>query len=180
MHPPRTFETTRLMLRPVEEADAVRIFKTYAESVSATRFMNFPRHQHLAESEQFAKRCVDCWAAESAFPWAVFQKDDQAFIGVIELRLAPPKADFGYIYGEAFWRKGYGAEAAHAVVEWAIAQPTIFRVWATCHPDNAGSARVLLRAGLRFEGRLANWEARPQLGEVAGDSDCYVLTKSGT
>jgi RimJ/RimL family protein N-acetyltransferase len=63
------------------------------------------------------------------------------------------------------------------VVAWAIAQPAIFRVWATCHPDNAASASVLRKAGLSHEARLVNWEARSQLGEVAGPSDCYALIK---
>jgi len=56
------------------------------------------------------------------------------------------------------------------VVDWAYAQPEIFRVWATCHPDNLASIRVLEKAGLLQEGRLENWEARPQLGLLAGPS----------
>ena len=68
-------------------------------------------------------------------------------------------------------------EAASAVVAWTIAQPTIFRLWATCHPENAASAAVLRKAGLHYEATLANWESRPQLGEMAGPSHCYALTR---
>jgi RimJ/RimL family protein N-acetyltransferase len=69
------------------------------------------------------------------------------------------------------------SEAASAVVTWAITQPTIHRVWAACAPDNIASARVLEKAGLRREGRLACWEARPNLGLPAGDSLVYALTR---
>jgi len=35
------------------------------------------------------------------------------------------------------------SEAVTAMVQWALAQPTIYRVWATCDVDNVASARLL-------------------------------------
>jgi RimJ/RimL family protein N-acetyltransferase len=139
--------------------------------------MNFPRHRDPAEAEAFARRCVQCWQDGSAFPWAIVERVTGDFLGTIELRLRPPKADFGYILRRASWRQGFMSEAASAVVAWAIAQPAIHRVWATCAPDNIASARVLEKAGLRPESRLACREARPNLGLPAGDSLVYALTR---
>jgi ribosomal-protein-alanine N-acetyltransferase len=180
MRAPEAFQTHRLRLRPVAQTDAEDIFRTYAGEASPTRFMPFERHRDIAESVAFAERCESCWKSSSAFPWAVTKTSSGQFLGVLELRLAPPKADFGYILGEPFWGHGFATEAASAVVAWAIAQPSIFRVWATCHPGNAASAAVLRKAGLRYEATLGNWEARPQLNEIAGSSDCYALTKSAS
>jgi len=177
MRAPEEFHTDRLHLRPVMRTDATEIFRTYAGEAAPTRFMPFERHRDIAESMAFAGRCEDCWTSGSAFPWAIADKVSGKLIGVIELRLTPPKADFGYILGEPFWGQGFASEAASVVVAWAIAQPEIYRVWATCHPDNAASAAVLRKAGLRYEATLANWETRPQLGDIAGPSDCYALTK---
>jgi ribosomal-protein-alanine N-acetyltransferase len=176
MRPPEILKTDRLQLRPVQTSDAPAIF-AYAGEAAPSRFMTFTRHTDISESEAFARRCQDCWTSGVAFPWAVVEKATGTLAGVIELRLAPPKADFGYILGEPFWGRGYASEAASAVVAWAIAQPGIFRVWATCHPDNAASAAVLRKAGLSYEATLSNWESRPQLSEAAGPSDCYALTK---
>ena len=150
-------ETSRLSLRPIALADASDIFYGYASDVEATKFMIFARHRALQESQEFARRCVACWQDGSAYPWAIVGRELGKFFGAIELRLRPPKADFGYILCKAFWGCGYATEAATAVVAWAIAQPEIFRVWATCHPDNVRSARVLEKSGLKLEGRLANW-----------------------
>ena len=113
---------------------------------------------------------VDCWLSGSAFPWAITRKGEDGLVGVIELRLSVPKADFGYILNERVWGAGVASEAATVVADWALAQPGIFRIWATCHPDNAASAQVLKKAGLQLEATLANWEARPQLNEAAGAS----------
>jgi [ribosomal protein S5]-alanine N-acetyltransferase len=167
MHPPTTFETERLHLRPVQRDDAKLIFQTYASGEEPTRYMDFPRHRALAESEAFAERCVQCWNSGSAFPWVIIGKQPVKFMGVIELRLSPPKADFGYIIGERFWGRGFATEAAKVIADWTMEQPSIHRLWATCHPENAASPRVLAKAGLMAEATLANWGARPQLGEVA-------------
>jgi RimJ/RimL family protein N-acetyltransferase len=173
---PETLTTTRLALRPIGAADTSSIF-TYASDPDATRFMNWPCHRALAESETFARRCVTCWQDGSAFPWALVLRESGDVVGAIELRTRPPKADFGYILRRAFWRQGFASEAASAVVAWAMAQPAIYRVWATCHPDNIASARVLEKAGLRPEGRLARWEPRPNLGGAAGGSLVYAVTR---
>jgi hypothetical protein len=37
---------------------------------------------------------------------------------------------------------------------------------------------MLSKSGLRFEGRLANWEPRPNIGVLAGDSLVYALTRT--
>jgi RimJ/RimL family protein N-acetyltransferase len=173
---PETLATARLALRPLGTADAADIWR-YASDPLATRFVIFPTHRELAESAAFARRCADCWTNGSSFPWAMVERASGDFVGAIELRLTPPKADFGYILCRAHWGKGFAGEAACAVVAWAIAQPAIHRVWTTVAPDNAASARVLEKAGLRLEARLAAWAARPNNGEVAGDSLVYALTR---
>lgn len=170
MHAPAILTTDRLKLRPVEMADAQAIFDTYASCEAATRFMPFVRHRQLSESLAFTKRCAQSWQDGSAYPWAITDAKSDQFMGVIEIRLSPPKADFGYIIGQDFWSKGYTSEAARAVVDWAISLPDIHRIWATCHPDNHASAAVLRKAGLGLEATLPQWENRPQMDEVAGTS----------
>jgi RimJ/RimL family protein N-acetyltransferase len=174
---PESFKTARLALRPMGVADASNIFHGYAADVEATRFMIFPRHRVVAESESFARRCAQCWQDGSAFPWAIVIDSTGEFAGAIEMRIKPPKADFGYILCRAYWGRGFATEAASAIVGWAMPQPAIYRVWATCHPDNIASAHVLEKSGLRLEGRLSRWEPRPNLGEAAGDSLMYAVTR---
>src|SRR5262249_43676763 len=128
LRPPETLTTQRLTLRAITLADAPDIF-AYASDVETTRLMTFPRHRERAEAEAYARRCVNSWQDGSAFPWAITNRTTGGFMGAIELRLRPPKADFGYILLRAFWRQGFMSEAAGAVVAWAIAQPAIHRVW---------------------------------------------------
>ena len=178
MRPPEVFEGSRVMLRPLGRADADAIFHGYASLEAPTRHMNFKRHDSIDQSLQFADRCQNCWLDGSAFPWAIVQRQTGQFLGCIEVRPDPPKADIGYILCEQFWGHGFATEAARIVVDWIFNQPSIFRVWATCSPDNISSARVLEKSGLVFEARLEAWEARPQLMEPAGPSLVYSKIKT--
>jgi [ribosomal protein S5]-alanine N-acetyltransferase len=177
LRPPERFITERLQLRPLGQGDARNVFEGYSSCPEATRFMPFPRQTALAEAEAFVARCAACWGDGSAFPWAVEARDSGEFLGVIELGLAPPKAHFGYIYRRSAWGRGVATEAARTVVAWVLAQPALHRIWATCHPDNTPSARVLAAAGLEEEAVLACWEARPQLGEAAGPARIFAKVR---
>ncbi len=53
-----------------------------------------------------------------------------------EIRIQGHNADLGYVIARPDWSKGYAAEAVQSVVNWAIEQPRIMRVWALCDIDN--------------------------------------------
>ena len=175
--PPKHWTTQRLDFRPVTLADAEQIFFTYAGDPVATHFMPFHTQRMLGEAIVFANRCEKSWEDGSAFPWAIRLRADGRFVGVIELRITPPKADFGYILGSAFWGQGYASEAAKALADWVMTQPGIYRLLATCHPENKASARVLQKAGLVEEAALDNWETRPQRDEAAGPSLVFARVR---
>jgi [ribosomal protein S5]-alanine N-acetyltransferase len=50
-------------------------------------------------------------------------------------------------------------------------------VWAVCDVENAASARVLEKAGMRREGVLRRWAMHPNMGEEPRDSFCYAKVK---
>ena len=63
------------------------------------------------------------------------------------------------------------------MVRWSLAQPELFRVWATCDVENAASAGVLERAGMQREGILRRWTVHPSLGDEPRDCFCYAVVK---
>ena len=69
------------------------------------------------------------------------------------------------------------AEALRPIVEWSLAQPGIFRVWALCDVDNAASARVLEKVGMRREGLLRRNTMHPNVSDEPRDSYCYAIVK---
>jgi len=58
-----------------------------------------------------------------------------------------------------------------------MAQPQIFRVDAYCAPQGA-AASTMSKLGFVLEGRLLNWEARPNRNLPAGDSLLFAMTRA--
>jgi RimJ/RimL family protein N-acetyltransferase len=67
-------------------------------------------------------------------------------------------ADIGYVVRPGSWREGYGSEIARLLVAFGFEKLGAHRIWATVHPENTASQRVLEHAGMRWEGRLREHE----------------------
>ncbi len=83
--------------------------------------------------------------------------------------------EIGYALREDIWNRGYGTELAQALIETGFTTLGMHRVWATVHPQNTASVRVLEKAGMTYEGRL-----RDHLRMPGGwrDSLLYALLRS--
>ena len=177
--PERTWETTRLLAKPAVVEDAQVIFDEYASDASVAKYMTWRAHRSVDETVEFLTRCERVWIEGSAFPWSLWRKQDGAFAGVIEIRVGTSTVDLGYALVRRWWRQGLMSEAVAAVVAWALAQPTIYRVWATCDIDNVASARLLERVGMEREGVLRRWLVHPNLSNAPRDALCYSIVKAG-
>ena len=174
LKPPTTLETPRLRLRPPTLDDAEAIFQKYAQDTEVTKYLIWQPHKSVDDTKAFMQYCILCWAEKSVFPWIIQRKGDGAIVGMIELRIDESKADLGYVIAREYWGKGYASEATKAVVDWAISQDEIYRVWATCDVENIASARVLEKAGMQREGVLRRWLVHPNVNDEPRDSYCYA------
>ncbi len=68
------------------------------------------------------------------------------------------EADIGYELSPEHWGNGYATQAARAVVAFGFTELRVHRISSWCVADNAGSARVLEKVGMRPEGRLRDKE----------------------
>jgi RimJ/RimL family protein N-acetyltransferase len=64
------------------------------------------------------------------------------------------RGEIGYVVRRDRWGLGLATEAARLLLAFGFDELRLERVWATCHPRNAASARVLERIGMEREGLL--------------------------
>jgi ribosomal-protein-alanine N-acetyltransferase len=85
-------------------------------------------------------------------------------------------AEVGYWLGVEFWGKGIATAALRAVTHHAFAvHPELRRLYAVPYASNTASARVLAKAGYRFEGTLR--ESALKDGRVL-DQGMYSILRS--
>jgi len=177
MRAPEIIETERLVLRPPRPPDAHVIFDLYARDAEVTRYLVWKPHADPGMTEAFIAACIERRENGTGFPWVIERRAGGQLLGMLDLRPDGFKMDMGYVLARPFWGKGYASEAARAVVDWAIAQAGIYRVWATCDVENLASARVLEKAGMQREGLLRRWIRHANLGEEPRDSWCYARVR---
>ena len=174
---PEIIRTDRLTLRRPRLSDLDAIF-AYASDPDVTFHMDWSTHTNIAQSRAFLEYCDAAWADGSEATWAITLGDDDRLIGVIAVRPRGHKADFGYALVREYWGRGIATEAARAVVDEVFRLPGVMRVWATCSLENAGSRRVLEKAGLEQEGVLRAWCVRPQKGGAIEDAYSYSMVRA--
>ena len=110
-----------------------------------------------------------------AFPWVITRSEDDVLLGMCELRIKRRQVDLGYGLARPFWGYGYATETVQALVDWALAQKEIRRVWAVCDVENHASARVLEKVGMTSEGILHRYLVHPNLSSEPRDCYCFAI-----
>jgi len=87
-------------------------------------------------------------------------------------------AEVGYWVGERFWGRGIVSEALQAVSDYAFRTFDLVRLYAGVFGWNRASARVLEKAGFRFEARLRN--AITKDGRTTDELIYALLRKDGS
>jgi RimJ/RimL family protein N-acetyltransferase len=150
-------ETERLLLRDLKETDAQAV-QDYAADVAVVRFMDWgPNNRE--ETEAFIQRALEAQKEKPRhhYTLAITLKVDKKLIGSCGVHVSNPdnrEGWIGYCFNKQFWGKGYATETAKTLVEFGLEKLCLHRVFATCDPENIASARVLEKAGMKFEGHI--------------------------
>ncbi|HVK04705.1 MAG TPA: GNAT family N-acetyltransferase [Armatimonadaceae bacterium] len=167
-------ETERLVLREYREDDwpAVLAYAAdpevlrYRASVPATEAEVRDALARLQEQRRETPR--------TRYEFAVALPDSDRVIGWLPLLLGRENqdAEIGWTLARAYWGRGYGTEAARAVLAFAFETLELHRVWARCQPENAASWRVMEKIGMRRE---AHFVRSQRVRERWVDSFYYAL-----
>lgn len=174
---PDAFRTARLALRPIAPGDAGPIFDAYAQDPEVTRFLTWRPHRSRGDTETYIAHCL-ATPPEAAQTFVLVGHEDASVRGALDLRReGPHRLGFGYVLAQAWWGQGLMPEALAAMADWALAQPSVFRIGAVCDVENTGSARVMEKAGLAREGLLRRWLVHPNIGDEPRDCFSYARVR---
>ena len=179
MQLPLHIETERLVLRLPRMTDADAIFTRYASDPEVTRFTTWTPHASPSDTTAFLQRSLKSADEGRLFPWVITERggDDQP-IGMVSV---VPDNSFcvhlGYVLARSHWGQGIVTEAAQVALEWVKAQPSIYRCYAVCDVENRGSARVLEKLKLRYEGILRRAILHPNASKEPSDVHMFSWTR---
>jgi RimJ/RimL family protein N-acetyltransferase len=145
-------ETDRLILRTIEEGDAIE----------QDRLLNTPSVmarlggvKELHEIEAKHAKAMAMYACEGFSFLFMIEKASGEMVGHCGIKrvdnpLAPNVGDheIGWLVREDRWRRGYAEEAMRAVLEWAFTRIAAPHVVALTSEANAGSWKLMQKLGM--------------------------------
>jgi len=152
---PPVLSTERLRLRPFVARDAadVRRLAGAREIADTTRSIPHPYEEGMAEA----------WIAthpsqheeDRALTLAI-ERRGGGLIGAAGLRFERQDrgAELGYWIAVDEWGRGFGTEAARAVVDFGFESLGLHRIWASHFERNAASGRIMEKLGMTREATL--------------------------
>lgn len=171
---PEYFTTARLALRRPRARDVEAIFLRYASDPEVTRYLAWPTHLSLADTESFLALSDSEWARWPASSYLIWSPGETELLGSTGLSFeTATEAITGYVLAVDAWGKGYATEALGAMAELA-ATLGVRRLSAGCHPDHRVSQRVLEKGKFRRESLIERDSGFPNLpADVSHDLLIY-------
>ena len=154
--------TARLTLRPIEPADWLTIHAFTSDAEVQRYISGAPLSEQETRDLIATLRDWEHERPPRARPFAFVHTAENRVIGFGGLYWTGVRerwqAELGYTLHRDCWGQGYATEAGAALLRLGFAELRLHRIFAQCHPANTGSARVMQRLGMRYEGCLREVE----------------------
>lgn len=150
-------ETERLILRRYRETDIDMQYGILIDE-RLHKYIKFP---NLTKEEEL--KCIKEWIVNADTDkhekWVIELKNDGTVIGNISVNDINKKNNYcnvGYVIMYDYWGNGYASEALKAVSDYLLKERKYYLVECSCNELNKQSSKVMLKAGFKKDGYIAN------------------------
>ncbi|MGG4482794.1 GNAT family N-acetyltransferase [Paenibacillus sp. 7516] len=150
------FETERLLLRRLT-LDDTEDYYAFASDPRVSEQSLWNCHETVDDSVQYIQRALDNYEKKSVYLWGFVRKDTGRLIGrggIFHFNELMQSAELGYAIASTEWNKGIAAEAMQPIVHYCFQELDCNRLEGRCNAGNIGSARVMEKLGMSYEGLL--------------------------
>lgn len=149
-------QTARLLLRPLEPADAADLLAVHSDA-QVMRYSNMPPWASLEQATALIEQGQRGLSTRKHLCLGIVPRDVGKVVGTCTLYdLSEPngRAEIGFVLGAHAWRNGYMAEALGALAQYSFYELGLNRLEADTDPRNTRSIATLERLGFVREGHL--------------------------
>lgn len=173
-----TLETERLILRQFSVDDAEDMFRNWANDEEVTKYMPWLPHQNLEVTKELLAAWVNAYTSLENYNWAIVPKNYGKVVGSIsvnDMSNTMERCEVGYCLSKSFWNQGIMTEALTAIIKYLFNEIGFNRIQATHNVANVASGKVMLKSGMRYEGKLSKYNKNNK--GVFVDCSIYAINK---
>ncbi len=145
---PRAGSTDQLSIEPLA---AEHIAKLIDPLLDPKVYQWIEPHRDEASFWAFCEAIIagpgDRFPDQTWWNHALFDRVSGAGVGRLEATFIGDQVEVAYLLGSRWWHRGMGSEALNWLVDEIRQAAPEITIWATVHPENEPSQRVLLRNG---------------------------------
>lgn len=148
-------ETTRLVLREMQPADAEAIFALYSDA-EVMHYRDVLAFTRLEEAQHFLEQMGSRCQQGEEMHWGITLKGEDQLVGSCgySWHLGRPFGAIGYDLARRYWKQGIMTEAIRALLHFGFEVRNLHRVEARVRLGNEASMQLLQRLGFQEEGLL--------------------------
>jgi [ribosomal protein S5]-alanine N-acetyltransferase len=153
----KEIETERLLLRRFKIDDTEFVFNNWMSSEDVSHYLSCPFHKKIKSTKKVLKEWIEKYSENDFYLWAIVLKDINEPIGTIGLEdnyYDIGLVTVGYCIGKQWWHKGITSEALKAIIKFLFEEVNVNRIEGWHDPNNQNSGKVMIKCGMKFEGRL--------------------------
>ena len=171
-----TLKTKRLMLRRLQAEDARALHENCSSDENVVRYLERGVCADPETTKALVKDWIERYETDDFFLWAVeFSGQVIGTVNLHDICRKEKRCEIGFSIGSKWWNQGIVTEAAGAVVRHALSELEFERVVGWCAAENAASARVMEKIGMKKERSEPN--AVPLSGGERADRIWYAMRK---
>ncbi len=152
-----TFESERLILRPIEITDAQDFFELDSNP-EVHKYLGNKPVTSITESEKMISAILDQYKTYGIGRLAMIDKKTNEFIGWSGLKYEQNLRknlnyyDVGYRLKQQYWGKGYATEAALVSLNYGFKNLNLKEICAAAEIEHIASNTILRKIGMQFSG----------------------------
>ncbi len=150
-----SFETERLILRPIRMFDAFDMY-SYARLPETSEFLTWSPHTDIEYTKNYLAFVTAKYKAGEFYDFAVALKgEDGKMIGTCgfsRIDFTNNVGEVGYVISPEYQRNGYASEAVREIVKFGFEKLGFNRIEAKYIVGNGASRAVMEKCGFKFEG----------------------------
>lgn len=153
-------ETPRLLLRPITESDAPRLFEM-RKNIRVNDFIYRPLAADLKEAQNIIQRVNEGYRNKSLLAWAAERKGGNgqllATCGFNRIEIPNRRAEIGGEMHPDFWGKRFAPEGFKAIIEYGFKVMKLHTIEAKVISENRSTIALLNHYGFEKEGHLKEY-----------------------
>lgn len=169
-------ETDRLVLRELNEDDAISILNCFSNN-DVLRYYGQKPLTSTDQVKQIIRNFSMNFNEKRGIKWGIELKGKEGIIGTIgfqEWSQEHKRADLSYALFPENWGNGYASEAVSKAVTYGFEELDLKRIGAVVFSENKASIKLLTKLGFQKEGVLRNYLYQ---NGVPFDTNIYSLLR---